>query len=303
MERPRGPLDVRADGCERRSANVAMGQPLWSRIVCPWSKGRGPRPSGRCDRATRKLPREIRVDRAFAIALAALVVWAKAGICDVEAALIDRGGGLIYDDTLNVTWLADANYARSSGFDSDGLMTWQVASAWASGLVYRDPVRNTDWDDWRLPASRQPDANCTQQNSAGGGSWSYGFNCVGSEMGHLFQVSLGGLPGQSIASVHGPAYALFVNVQTGVSPFGTDWVEYWSATEFVNDPVNAAWTFEFQSGAQDADPKNLMHFAWAVRDGDVLYNFAPGTIPEPAPVGLLVLACGAWALLLRRRTR
>ncbi|PPD33372.1 MAG: hypothetical protein CTY19_07580 [Methylomonas sp.] len=28
-----------------------------------------------------------------------------------EAALFDRGGGLIYDSDLNVTWLADANYS------------------------------------------------------------------------------------------------------------------------------------------------------------------------------------------------
>ena len=34
----------------------------------------------------------------------------------VRAALIDRGGGLIYDDALNVTWLQDANYAKTSGF-------------------------------------------------------------------------------------------------------------------------------------------------------------------------------------------
>jgi hypothetical protein len=37
--------------------------------------------------------------------------------------LIDRGGGLIYDTDLNVTWLADANYAQTSGYDADGFMT------------------------------------------------------------------------------------------------------------------------------------------------------------------------------------
>ena len=29
--------------------------------------------------------------------------------------LIDRGGGLIYDTELNITWLQDANYAFTSG--------------------------------------------------------------------------------------------------------------------------------------------------------------------------------------------
>ncbi|EGK72256.1 hypothetical protein METUNv1_01372 [Methyloversatilis universalis FAM5] len=30
-----------------------------------------------------------------------------------QAPLHDRGGGLVYDDVLDVTWLADANYART----------------------------------------------------------------------------------------------------------------------------------------------------------------------------------------------
>ncbi|MCP4407494.1 MAG: DUF1566 domain-containing protein, partial [Gammaproteobacteria bacterium] len=34
----------------------------------------------------------------------------------VQATLIDRGGGLIYDDVLNITWLQDANYAETSGY-------------------------------------------------------------------------------------------------------------------------------------------------------------------------------------------
>ena len=29
----------------------------------------------------------------------------------VNAALYDRGNGLIYDDVLDITWLQDANYA------------------------------------------------------------------------------------------------------------------------------------------------------------------------------------------------
>ena len=48
--------------------------------------------------------------------LAALLVFTGAA----QAALHDRGGGLIYDDVLNVTWLQDASYARTSGYDADG---------------------------------------------------------------------------------------------------------------------------------------------------------------------------------------
>lgn len=45
-----------------------------------------------------------------------------------SASLIDRGGGLIYDSTKNNTWLQDANYAKTSGFDADGKMYWADAS-------------------------------------------------------------------------------------------------------------------------------------------------------------------------------
>jgi len=74
-----------------------------------------------------------------------------------QATLIDRGGGLIYDDVLNITWLRDANYAATqftnsggSEGDADGLMTWDAATAWADGLSYYDSVRDVTYTDWRL---------------------------------------------------------------------------------------------------------------------------------------------------------
>ena len=44
-----------------------------------------------------------------------------------NAALVDRGGGLIYDDVLNVTWLQNANAALGSSYDNidgTGRMIW-----------------------------------------------------------------------------------------------------------------------------------------------------------------------------------
>ena len=53
-----------------------------------------------------------------------------------QATLIDRGDGLIYDDVLDITWLQDANYAQTSGYDADGLMGWNAANIWAGALSY-----------------------------------------------------------------------------------------------------------------------------------------------------------------------
>ena len=70
-----------------------------------------------------------------------------------HATLFDRGGGLIYDDHLNITWLQDANYAKTSNYDADGQMSWAGATAWAANLSYLDSVRNVTYDDWRLPTT------------------------------------------------------------------------------------------------------------------------------------------------------
>lgn len=48
------------------------------------------------------------------LAAAAAVVTMSAA----QVTLVDRGGGMIYDDVLNVTWLADMNCAQSSGYAS-----------------------------------------------------------------------------------------------------------------------------------------------------------------------------------------
>lgn len=78
----------------------------------------------------------------------------------VQANLIDRGNGLIYDGDLNITWLQDANYSGAT-------MTWLAATTWADSLIYQG------FDDWRLPVS---DSSCA------------GNSCTGSEMGHIFYI-------------------------------------------------------------------------------------------------------------------
>lgn len=84
-----------------------------------------------------------------------------------------------YDTDLNITWLADANYAQTSGYDADGWMSWPDANAWAASLAFTDGV-NT-YDNWRLPTTLRPDNTCS-----GRGVGASGFGCTGSEMGHLF---------------------------------------------------------------------------------------------------------------------
>ena len=129
-----------------------------------------------------------------------------------QAILIDRGGGMIYSTDMNVTWLQDAKYARTSGYDADGLMNWYVAIHWADNLIYEG------YNDWRLPTYL--DEYEYQRDDAP----------LQHEMAYLLFTELGNNDGDSPLD-----YGLFINVLEG-DEYG---YQYWSSTEFP--PNNAGY--------------------------------------------------------------
>jgi hypothetical protein len=207
----------------------------------------------------------------------ATIVLATAGLLSsgaVQAALNDRGGGLIYDDVLDITWLADANYAQTSGYDSDGRMNFSAANSWAAGLSYGG------YDDWRLPTALNQDST----GPCGG------FNCTSSEMGHMFYNNMGATAGGSVLSGTNSAnLALFSNLQSSV---------YWSGTVYAPFPASSAWGFHSNFGFQSVNLQDLEFYAWAVRPGDVA---AP--IPEPETYALLLAGLGLLGGVAQRRRR
>ena len=137
----------------------------------------------------------------------------------VYAELHDRGGGLIYDDVLNVTWLQNANYAATELSDSraneiisnvgsigshvliitdfqsysgtyNGEMSWWGAMAWVDQLNY------AGYDDWRLPSTDEtvinPNGSFGYEGPDQNGEYDYrdGYNMVNSEMGYLYYETL-----------------------------------------------------------------------------------------------------------------
>ncbi len=223
-----------------------------------------------------------------------------------QSALVNRGGGMIYDTTANITWLADMNYAYTSGYAAsgvapgspgdehtiytDGRMGWAAARNWADNLVYGG------FSDWRLPTVNTSDTTCSNIYDVGPGFGLqyHGFNCTGGELSRLFVAELGNKEGESVLDQVGDtaeqiaSLALFSNVQSYV---------YWSGTEYAPDTFNA-WYFYSELGYQGRTDKDYASYAIAVRSGDVAAPTA--TVPEPQTLALALMAMGG-AMVARRK--
>lgn len=204
---------------------------------------------------------------ACAGALIMMVISANA-----NAALVSRlNGAAVYDTDLNITWATNANIA--------GPMTLDVANNWAASLVI-DGVSG-----WRLPTTMQPDSSCQYNN----GGMSYGLDCTGSEMGHLFYTELGGWAGYAITTYHNSNYYLFSNFRTDKY--------YWSSTPLASDPTRE-WSFTFSDGYQYPYwPSNTTtYYALAVHNGDV------AAVPIPAAIWLFGSGLAGLFGFTRRRS-
>jgi len=160
-----------------------------------------------------------------------------------SALLVDRGGGLFYDTWLDVTWLKDANMAKTSGQSSDGLMTVAEAMKWAEDLVYEG------YSDWRLP-----DAHNLYKSEP-----RPGWKVRTSELGHLYYDELKNSATMKLEERTGlKKTSPFLNVQ----PFC-----YWSGTKYETGS-EFWWYFDMGSGYQWDAVVSTRCYAWAVRNGD-----------------------------------
>lgn len=189
-----------------------------------------------------------------------------------------------YDTALDITWLANANYAGTT-------MNWTTANAWAGSLNLNGIT------GWRLPTTI--DADGPDADSLGNDGCSYtnfyqGIDCgynitTHSEMSHMFYVTLGnkayystsGSPAQAGWGLRNTAD--FTNIQSN----NTDYDYYWSATE-VAPFTGIAWDFNFGLGFQGDNLESVGYYAWAVHSGDVGASIVPvpPTVPVPATVWL-----------------
>jgi len=202
---------------------------------------------------------------------------------------LGNGFEAFYDTTQNLTWLADANLAASSGVSASGLLSGfspldnsPGSTVTANSFAYSANVFGID--DWKLPgvslSDEIPAEIChsygTYTECGPGPSGRYDVLPGSSQLQQLMEVTLG-----NRSSVNG-GYTLentgpFKNVQAGL---------YWSS-EFMTIypyPTYIGWTYNTSLGvhAQQTIGSNNGH-AWLVRVGDV------AAVPEPQTVAMWAL--------------
>ncbi|MDJ0927774.1 MAG: hypothetical protein QNJ73_08995 [Gammaproteobacteria bacterium] len=199
-----------------------------------------------------------------------LTLTLSVSFVQAQAALVDNGGGLIYDTVLDITWAQPDETFR----------TWNDANAWVAGLTLGGV------DGWRLPyisvaAGAGPftgsPVNCSSATELA---------CRDNEMGYMFFQNLSGVLGFSIFEPNfvpntDPDLALFPGLRAG---------RYWSGTEFETDV--SAWDVGFDSGGSGLGGQTDGEFAWAVHDGNI--------IPIPAALWLFASGLGLLGWLKRR---
>lgn len=214
------------------------------------------------------------------------LVFALLYAANSHATLYDRGGGLIYDSDLNVTWLQDADYVQNTYFSGDiQAVTWDVANSTVQNMTYANV------SGWRLPhmgtSYTNPD-NFNAYDQSPSNELAYMFYHNLQLDPYIDNNNYGELPADP-DSVAIPT-SEFTDIFTNLNYLGI-WTD--TPVDFGEGPSNAAWYFHFHFGQTHYD--SGIQTVWAVHDGDVS--------AVPVPPALLLMGTGVLLMGLLGKKR
>jgi hypothetical protein len=218
-----------------------------------------------------------------------------------------------YDTVLNATWLADANYAKTSGYDADGLMNWNSANAWAAQLNING------YDNWRLPTVNPVNGisyTSSYDNSGADGSTDTGYNIsapgsvypgsTASEMAFMYFNNLGNIAAYEVGAGAaqggrstdcGSIWYSGGTCLDNVGPFINLMSSVYHTSSEFSPGSSFSWQFVMESGYQNAWSKTYSNYAWAVSSGDV----GVAVVPEADTWAMLLAGLGLVGVATRRR--
>jgi len=197
----------------------------------------------------------------------------------------------VYDDVLDITWLADANIRASLGLGTfrndllNGYSSWLGAQPWASSFELHG------YTNWRLPSNSTIDNN--SESTGNNGSYNRGYNITrtSSELSYMFYVNLAN---NGARSVTGEVQASTLNAS-----FAND-RDPNNIYSFANiEPRNywyeesSPWafyyyhSFDMGTGFQfHSDRAQENTYVWIVHDGDI----GAAVVPIPTTAWLFFSA-------------
>jgi hypothetical protein len=167
----------------------------------------------------------------------------------------------VYDPTRNVTWLADANLPAKLKYglsiNDTGSMDFQTALAWVGELNRHKYLGH---GDWMLPTTPTypPDKDDTC-SALGPGGGSFGYGCVGSDLGGLYVQVLRLHHPQTAVHIHDSTFGPFANVQPYL---------YWTDQPAKNASQGFV-TFSFETGWAGANVRKHVLYVLPMIPGNV----------------------------------
>jgi hypothetical protein len=198
-------------------------------------------------------------------------------------------GTAVYDETNNVTWLADADLPASNQFgvplcasgrsqiciNSSGSMRYDAAVAWVAAMNAAAYLGHTNW---QLPTTPPKDPSCAK---IGANTDTFGFGCTGSPLGSLYS-RLGFAAPNSVQPAANQLAGPFSNLQPYL---------YWSrtpgggATDACASAANGCGmaSFSFNTGFHGANTLANFLYLWPSVPGSL--TGAPASTGAALQVG------------------